>query len=286
MLTGKGRRRLGAAAIALASCLAACGSTTTPPSSAASTPPPATAAGSTASASATTPAATTPAPLPINSLDPFLFPEQDTKLATATTQLQQIWTKYKTVIIPSRHTLENMPAVPQVSNITGGALDDATAQSFLNAEFRDNTFIAWAEKNVQPDFMNSLQDPIYNDTPTMSLLRAGKAINDPPCDLYPVNVAVVALDDKTKAFFAAQGRILKSPYALVQTANGPCDVTLASPPPGATPVGSIDNAGETDLIAGYLQHDPVLGDLWFTDASFNCADPKATAKELCLAARA
>src|SRR5690348_6541158 len=137
MLTG-GRRLLAAAIVALIAALAACGSSTTSTSAPGSV--------TTSDAQSGGSGTATPTAVSPTVLDPFLFPEQDTPLSKATQQLQQIWTPYKVSIIPSRHTLETMPQVRTVANLTGGALSDADAQSFLVAEYRDNAFSGWAEK--------------------------------------------------------------------------------------------------------------------------------------------
>ena len=287
MLTGKVRRLVAVGIAALTAVIAACSSSAT-----SSTPPATSAAGSPAASSSEsappptgTPTATSP-----TVLDPFLFPEQDTPLNQATAQLQKIWAPYQVTIIPSRHTLESMPSVRTVANLTGGALDDAIAQSYLVAEYRDNAFSAWAEKNVQPDFFNNhLQGGIDAGSPEYLALKRGQAINDPACDLYPTNPAVVKLDDKTTTYLTTQspGKFkLNGPYAIVQTYVGPCDVTYVSPGPQQTPLGSVAVGGSTDLIAGHLTHDPVLGDLWFADGAFDCAQTAAPVppKELCQAA--
>jgi hypothetical protein len=282
MMTGKGRRVVAATVVALIGALAACGATST--SSATSPPGPATSSASTQTSQGT--ATQTSIAADVRNLDPFLFPEQDTPLAQANNQLKGVWAPYQTTIIPSRHTLESMPEPRKVANLTVGAVKDTDAQTFLNAEYRDNTFVAWAEKSVQFDFLNKLQEDIYQSVPSYQAVKQGKAVSDPACDLYPVNPAVVVLDQQTKDYLTnVKHFTLRSPYAIVQTYEGPCDVTYASPPPGATPLGSLSAGGETDVIAGHLLHDPVLGDLWFADGSYSCATADAP-KQICLAARA
>ena len=284
MLTRKGWRLLSAAIVALIAVIAACGSTTS------SSTPPTSAATSSAAPAATTQSSASPTAASPSVLDPFLFPEQDTPLSQATPQLKQIWTPYHVTIIPSRHTLETMPPVRTVGNLTGGAIGDAEAQSYLVAEYRDNAFSGWALRNDQPDFFNlALQGGIDAGSPEYAALKAGRAINDPACDLYPTNPAVVKLDDSTTKYLTQTLRFtLNGPYALVQTYVGPCDVTYVSPRPQETPFSTVTVGGAIALFAGHLKRDPVLGPLWFVDGAFDCGrtDPPVPPKELCQAAAA
>jgi len=233
--------------------------------------------GPTSSTVSSTGAATATSSQSPTALDPFVFPERDTPLEQASAQLQAVWKPYKVTIIPSRHTLEGMPNIVKVRNFTQGRVSDADAQQLLSAEFRDNTFLAWAELNVQLKFEDFLQLPVFATSPLTAALRAGQPVIDPPCDLYPIASGLVALDQQSRTYFDStftrKGSPVTAQYALVQTYKGPCDVVTVTPQGARQVLVPIPAGGATAVFPGHLQRDPVLGELWFAEASFLCGTP-------------
>lgn len=266
------RGRLGALTILLAlMALAACGggasvSTDSGPASATSTPAATDSSTATTTAAATTATTTTPSP---SVLDPLVFPEADTPLANASSQLKAVWTRYKATTLPSRHTLESMPAIIKARNLTQGKLSDNDAQQLVTAEFRDNTFVAWAELNIQIGLLDFLQLPAFGQSKEIQAMQKGQAVIDPPCDLYPLASSVVVLDQASRDFFKNNPVKVTATYALVQTYEGPCEIT-AMTSSGKQVIDSLPSGGATAVFPGHLQHDAVLGDLWFTEGGYQC----------------
>jgi hypothetical protein len=229
---------------------ASCGNTATPTSA---SPTPAT------SASA--------APSNYRYLNPALFPEQDTPLAQAPAQLQQVWTPYDVTVIPGRHVLDNMPEPPKVINMTNGKLSDADAQALAWSEYRENSFIGWMERWAQPGLNQHLRAPGLFNGPIGNAVRAGKGVVDPACDLYASAIAVVPTDASIVGFEAGKGYLVSSTYALVTKYSGPCNVTLLD---GSTVYSSATSVG---VETGALRQDEVLGPIFFSESGRPCNAP-------------
>jgi hypothetical protein len=216
------------------------------------------------SASPTPATSASAAPINYRYLNPALFPGQDTPLAQAPAQLQQVWTPYDVTVIPSRHVLDNMPTPPTVINMTNGLLSDADAQALAGAEYRENAFIGWMEKAVQPGLNNHVRVAGLFTGVVGNAVRAGQSVNDPPCDLYAAKIAVVPVDQAIRAFEGAKGYTVSSAVALVELFQGPCPTTTAS----GTTLYSYQQL--VNVETGSTRHDDVLGDIFVADGGRNC----------------
>lgn len=198
-------------------------------------------------------------------LNPAVFPAQDTPLAQASAQLQQVWTPYDVTVIPSRHVLDGMPAPPTVINMTNGALSNADAQALAWAEYRQNAFIGWLEAAVQPGLNNHLREAGLFNGILGNTVRAGTSVNDPACDLYAAKIAVVPVDSSITAFESGKGYTVTSQYAMVVLYSGGCTVKTAA--------GQALFSDQSNTIAvetGAIRHDDVLGDVFYQESGRDC----------------
>lgn len=249
---GLGRHASALAALVAAGLLAACGGGATSPRP-----------------SATGRASVAPAP-DYRYLNPAVFPETDTPLAQASAELKAVWTPYDVTLIPSRHVLDNMPTPPKVINKTNGGLSDADAEALAWAEYRENAFIGWMEANVQPGLNGHLRvDGLFAGA-TGNAARGGTAVNDPPCDLFAQEIAVVPATSDVVQFEAGKGYQVTAPYALVDMYQGNCTVKTAG---GQTLF--VNASPSVDVEVGSIRHDDVLGDVFFSEGGRPC-DPGAT----------
>jgi hypothetical protein len=98
-------------------------------------------------------------------------------------------------------------------------------------------------------------------------LNAGKKVDDPPCDLYASEAALVPIDDGMRAFLARRGGgAAQDLYAVVDIYNGPCQVTT-----GDTVLGSFGPKSPVGFETGRLVHDTLLGEIWFADDGAQCS---------------
>lgn len=234
----------------LAAALAACGSPSSP------------------SIRPTPPASLSPSPVGTNYryLNPTLYPAQDTPLTQASAQLQAVWTAYDVTVIPGQHILDGMPAPPRVLNLTNGKLSDADAEALAWSEYRENAFLGWLEAKVQPGLNDHLRvHGLFNGI-IGNTVRAGQSVNNPPCDLYATQMAVLPVDQSVQAFEAGKGYTVSAQYALVDRYPASCSITAAS--------GQVLFSTQTDTIAvetGVIRHDAVLGDFFFAESGRDCA---------------
>jgi hypothetical protein len=198
-------------------------------------------------------------------LNPAVFPAQDTPLAQAPAQLQQVWTPYDVTVIPSRHVLDGMPAPPTVINMTNGALSNADAQALAWAEYRENALLGWLEARVQPGLNDHLREHGLFTGIIGNTVRAGTSVNNPPCDLYAAKMAVVPIDASIRAFEAGKGYTVTAQYAIVDLYTGGCTVTTAT---GQSLFS--DQSNTIDIETGAIRHDDVLGDFFYAESGRDC----------------
>ena len=257
-----GRWRASAGALcALVAVLAAssCGNTATP-----------------TSASPTQATSASAAPSNYRYLNPALFPEQDTPLAKAPAQLQQVWTPYDVTVIPSRHVLDNMPEPPKVINMTNGKLSDADAQALAWAEYRQSALLGWMEAAIQPGLNGHLRvGGLFTGT-IGNAVRAGKSVVNPPCDLYAHAIGVVPVDQAITGFEAARGYTVTSGYALVERYSS-TDCVVATKD-GQT---LFTFASAVNIETGTIRHDDVLGDIFYADSGRDCLPSGAQQPTAC-----
>lgn len=201
-------------------------------------------------------------------LNPTLYPRQDTPLTQASAQLQAVWTAYDVTIIPGQHLLDAMPTPPKVLNLTNGKLSEAEAQALAWSEYRENAFVGWLEAKVQPGLNDHLRvHGLFNGI-IGNTVRAGQSVNNPPCDLYATQMAVLPVDQSVQAFEAGKGYTVSAQYALVDRYPAGCSITAAG--------GQVLFSTQTDTIAvetGVIRHDAVLGAFFFAESGRDCATP-------------
>ncbi|WP_337313565.1 hypothetical protein [Candidatus Aeolococcus gillhamiae] len=202
-------------------------------------------------------------------LNPALYPDRDTPIGQASAQLQAVWTPYDVTVIPGRHLLDSMRSPPQVLNMTNGKLSDADAEALAWAEYRENAFLGWLESNVQPRLNDHLRvHGLFNGV-IGNAVRAGQAVTDPACGLYAAQIAVIPVDQTVVAFEAGKGYSVTSQFALVDRYKAPCAVVTAAGP-------LFTAASDVVIIeTGAIQHDDVLGDLFFAQSGRDCESGSA-----------
>lgn len=199
-------------------------------------------------------------------LNPSLYPAQDTPLTQVSAQLQVVWTAYDVTLIPGQHILDAMPTPPKVLNLTNGKLSDADVEVLAWSEYRENAFVGWLQAKVQPGFNDHLRvHGLFNGI-IGNAVRAGQSVNNPPCDLYATQMAVVPVDQSIQAFEAGKGYTVSAQFALVDRYPAGCAITAAD--------GRTLFSTQTDTVAvetGVVRHDDVLGPFFFAESGRDCA---------------
>ena len=175
---------------------------------------------------------------------------------------------------------EHVPAVPHVLNMTNGAVSQADAQYWADANFWGSGWVKWAEANDQPYLLPRLVGPALISPTEESALEQGARITLPDCAIFPVANTLYPVLADGKAYFSSKNLPSDDNYVLVVTFNGPCAAT-ATYPDGHTqsiPEGSGPARG---FVPGVLRHDTLLGDFWYTDAGGSCSDPAGPPPEWC-----
>lgn len=200
--------------------------------------------------------------------NPSDWPDQDTPISQASAQLQTVWDPYGVTLIPSRHVFDSMPAVPAVLNKTNGALSAAQAQQIGVAYYRTDALWGWADAHDQMKLQLYLSNQGFLNGPSGQAESAGEPVTDPSCDLYPVKLAVVPVDQSIVSFEAGVGDTVTSQYALVEQYSAPCSVT-ATTAEGPQVLESWQGPALI-LETGEARADPVLGLSWFAESARSC----------------
>ena len=235
-------------AVLLAIVLGACGSTTTT---------------ATPTRSATPTATAVPTP-------PVFFPARDTPYDHASKELQTYWAPYTVGTIPGVNALADQPPAPRVVNLTTTVPDDV-AQAWGDAFMHTAAWEDWAIRASQPGLMGRLGIDAQSD---QSSLAAGDVVTRPGCDLFPVQLILLANTAASDLSFDQY-----SMGAVYQGPNGTtCDTTVA--PPGAPAQIARTYTSMAEVFPGWVHSDPILGDLWIGDSRDDCGPactPPATA---------
>ena len=200
--------------------------------------------------------------------NPSDWPAQDTPIAQASAQLQMVWDPYGVTLIPSRHVFDGVPAVPAVLNKTNGALPDAQAQQVALAYYRTDALWGWADAHDQMKLQLYLSNQGFLNGPSGQAESAGEPVTDPSCDLYPVKLAVVPVDQSIVSFEAGVGDTVTSAYALVEQYSAPCSVTATTAE--GTQVLESWQGPALILETEKARTDPVLGLSWFAESARSC----------------
>jgi hypothetical protein len=175
---------------------------------------------------------------------------------------------------------EHVPPAPHVVNMTNGAVSDADAQHWADANNWGSGWYKWADEYGQRFLPSHLVGPALISTSDEQALQNGARIDLPDCALYPLSNALYPILPDGKAYFAGKNLPTDDSYVLVVSYSGPCAAT-AIYPDGHTQLIPQTSAHVVGFVPGVLRHDPVLGDIWFTDAGGSCADPKGPPQEWC-----
>lgn len=234
------------------------------------TPTPRATHSATASAS---PAAATAACASVHTTTPI------TKVPTA---CELLWEPTHVTEVPPLDVLqqEHVPPAPPVKNMTNGAVSQADAQHWADAANWDSGWGEWAEANGQPFLLTRLTGPALVPTADVQALEQGATIDEPACNLYPTSVALFPVGPDGDAYFTRKGLPADMAYVLVTVANGPC-YPVAKYPDGHEQTLPGLATTTTGFAPGKLEHDPLLGDIWYADAGGNCNDPVGPPAEWC-----
>jgi hypothetical protein len=193
-----------------------------------------------------------------------------------------MWTPYQVTKVPPIDILqqEHVPAAPTVHNMTNGAVSDAMAQHWADASNWDNGWFKWAEAQSQESFLVHIQGPDLLSAPERTALDQGAAIAQPDCDLYPEVFALFKIGPDGNAYFARKGLPNDDVYVLVALVHGPCTATATYPDGHTSAIPELQQTS-TVFAPGTLRSDPVLGDIWYSDAGGGCQDPAGPPASWC-----
>lgn len=193
-----------------------------------------------------------------------------------------LWEPYHVTMVPPSDILqqEHVPAAPPVKNMTNGAVSQADAQHWANAANWNSGWDKWAQANDQPFLLSVLTGPALVSAVESNALQQGATIDQPACNLYPESAALFPIGADGNAYFARKGLPTDNSYVIVAVYTGPCN-PVATYPDGHTQTLPGLQATSAAFEPGTLRHDPLLGDIWYTDAGGNCQDPAGPPPEWC-----
>jgi len=197
-----------------------------------------------------------------------------------------LWSPYQVTKVPPPDILqqEHVPPAPPVRNLTSGAVSDATAQHWADANNFDSGWFKWAEANGQLAFLPHIAGPDVILPAERSALEMGATIAQPDCNLWPANMKLLPIGGDGNAYFARKGLPTDNPYVLIDEIQltQPC-VAIATYPDGEhSPIPELQQTS-TVFVPGRLMSDPVLGDIWLSDAGGSCSDLAGPPVEWCRA---
>ena len=181
---------------------------------------------------------------------------------------------------PDELQQEKVPAAPKVVNMTYGAVSQADAQHWADANNWSSGWYRWAEANTQPALLRRLAGAAVVNPVEEQALAQGARINDPDCSLFPISLSLFSIGADGKAYFARKRLPTDTSYVFVAAFAGPC-VTTATYPDGHTQSIPQTSAPTIGFIPGDLRHDELLGDIWYTDAGGSCSDTEGPPSEWC-----
>ncbi|MBV8529206.1 MAG: hypothetical protein JOZ75_12900 [Candidatus Dormibacteraeota bacterium] len=176
---------------------------------------------------------------------------------------------------------EHVPPAPTVKNMTNGAVSQADAQHWADANNWGSAWYKWAEEYDQPFLFRALGAGSLVPAAEQVPLSQGASILQPDCNLYPTSAALFPVGPDGQAYFMRKNLPADQPYVLVETApGGTCAATVRYPDGHTTSLPELENTVPF-FVPGALRRDPVLGDLWFTDAGGNCNDSAEPPAQWC-----
>jgi hypothetical protein len=175
---------------------------------------------------------------------------------------------------------EHVPAAPHVTNMTNGAVSQADAQHWADANNWAAGWYKWAEAYDQPFLLPHLAGPALISPTEEQALESGARITQPDCAIYPLTATLFPVLADGKAYFSSKHLNADDAYVVVVTFRGPCAATALYPDGHTMPISETSGPG-TAFVPGVLRHDSLLGDIWYSDAGGSCADPAGPPKEWC-----
>lgn len=192
-----------------------------------------------------------------------------------------LWQPYQVTMVPPPDVLkqERVPSAPPVKNMTNGAVSQGEAQHWADANNWDSGWLKWADAVDQPLLLTHIAGPALIAPEQQLALQQGASVRDPDC-IYPTSNELFPLGPDGKKYFAAKGLPVDDAFVFVVTFAGPCAST-ATFPDGHSESLPGTNGPVTAFVPGTLRHDPLLGDVWFTDAGGGCNDSAGPPGEWC-----
>ena len=205
-----------------------------------------------------------------------------TPITKVPTACELLWEPTNDTLVPPVDLLqqEHVPPAPPVKNMTNGAVSQADAQHWADAANWNSGWGKWAEANDQPFLLTRLTGPALVPTADVQALEQGATISEPDCNLYPTSYSLFPVGADGNAYFTRKGLPADMAYVLVTVAAGPCH-PIATYADGRQQTLPGFDTTMTAFEPGVLQHDPLLGDIWYADAGGNCTDPVGPPAEWC-----
>ena len=205
-----------------------------------------------------------------------------TPITKVPTACELLWEPTHDTLVPPVNILqqEQVPPAPPVKNMTNGAVSQADAQHWADAANANSGWAKWAEANDQPFLLTRLSGPALVPTADVQALEQGATIEQPACDLYPTSVALFPIGADGDAYFTHKGLPADMAYVLVIGFTGPCNPVATYPDGHQQTLPGLRTSG-TAFEPGKLEHDSLLGDIWYADAGGNCNDPLGPPADWC-----
>lgn len=241
-------------------------------------------AGCSGAASTPTPrASTTPSASASAAVNACASVRTTTPIDKVPTACQLLWEPYHVTMVPPADELqqEHVPAAPTVKNMTNGAVSQSDAQHWADADNWGSGWFKWAEANDQPFVLSFLAGPANLSPQEQTALSVGARITQPDCNIYPKSLQLYVVGPDGTAYFTHKGLPADDPYVLVATfPGGSCSIDVSYPDGRTSTLAGLSSTSPV-FEPGKLRHDPLLGDIWFTDAGGSCDDPSGPPPEWC-----
>ena len=193
-----------------------------------------------------------------------------------------LWQPYRVTMVPPPDILqqEHIPAAPHVVNMTNGAVSQTDAQHWADANNWGSGWYKWAAAYDQPYLLPRIAGPALLAGPEETALEQGARLTFPDCAIFPLTNTLYPVLADGKAYFASKNLPTDDSFVFVVTYSGPCAATATYPDGHTQSIAETAGPGNA-FVPGALRHDPLLGDIWFTDAGGSCSDPVGPPQEWC-----
>ena len=205
-----------------------------------------------------------------------------TPITKVPTACELLWEPTHDTLVPPVNILqqEQVPPAPPVKNMTNGAVSQADAQHWADAANWDSGWGKWAEANDQPFLLSRLTGPALVPTADVQALQQGATIEQPACNLYPTSYALFPVGAAGGAYFTRKRLPADMAFVFVVVFTGPCYPVAKYPDGHQQQLPGLATT-MTGFEPGKLEHDPLVGDIWYADAGGNCDDPAGPPADWC-----